>query len=67
MYKINWKEPVFPAVCLAIAFICAYHASHTGSLDSWLITIATTFYAWTWWYNTSEKEKALPKKSYLLY
>jgi hypothetical protein len=58
MPKIDWANPMFPAVCLTVMFFTAYGGDWTG---------ASTFllYAWTNQYLSGENAKALPKESYL--
>lgn len=57
--RINWIDPIFPAGCLTLMFVTAYGGFWVEAL-SWL------FLAWADRYLTGEKEKALPKKSYLV-
>ena len=57
--RIDFAQPVFPAVCLTLMFFTAYGGD-------WGAALTMLLCAWTDQYLTAEREKALPKKSYLV-
>lgn len=59
MPRIDWGNVVFPALCLTFMFVAAYGGAWANAL-MWL------YLAWADQYLTGEKEKALPRESYLI-
>lgn len=64
--KINWIDPIFPAVLLTLMFVTAYGGLRLNHLPSILLAVQLLFIAWTDQYLTGEQAKRLPKESYLV-
>lgn len=63
---IDWIQPILPAFCLWAMTITAYGGLRGDSLEGILAAIGWLFMAWADVYLTGEKEKALPRRTYLV-
>ena len=64
--KIDWIQPLFPAFCLTSMFVAAYGGLRGDNPEGILAALGMLYIAYTDAYLTGEKEKALPRKSYLI-
>jgi len=64
--RIDWETPVFPAVCLTLMTVTAYGGLRGSNLDGLISAALWLFLAWADYYLSGEKEKGLPRKSFLV-
>jgi hypothetical protein len=64
--QIDWFDPIFPAVCLTLMFVAAYGGLRGDNPIGLIHAAAWLYLAWTNQYLAGEKEKALPRQSYLV-
>lgn len=63
---IDWYSPVFPAVCLTLMTVTAYGGLREDNPAVIIHALAWLYLAWADTYLTGEKEKRLPRESYLV-
>lgn len=64
--EIDWFDPVFPAVCLTLMTVTAYGGLRENDLSILMNSLAWICIAWADQYLKGEKEKRLPRESYLV-
>jgi hypothetical protein len=64
--RINWTQPLFTAWCLTIMLVAAYGGLRGHNPEGILAALLMLYIAYVDAYLTGEKEKALPRQSYLV-
>ena len=64
--SIDWKAPLFPALCLTLMLVAAYGGLRTDNPAGILAALSWLYLGWIDAFISGEKEKALPRQSYLV-
>ena len=64
--SIDWEAPLFPAMCLTFMLVAAYGGLRTDNPDGILTALSWLYLGWAHAFTRGEKEKALPRESYLI-
>jgi hypothetical protein len=64
--KIDWIDPIFPALMLTFMLVTAYGGLRGNDPSAIFEALTWLYLAWADRYLTGEREKGLPRKSYLV-